>query len=214
LNRNCLASGVTAHLLEGQPKVDRVIAILTELVLLQRSQSAIGKELIHVLSQEEEAAASGFTVAQLFEIVAAKDQIIHRFKSAETKRRQLASSLAFLIGLDTRNLSPTLSLLRTSLMVYSNNLARVMSGEALERVQKAIGIYCAETETQIGEFSHIADAVSRNRTIVTRLRDHVNRSVRFFEQAFRLVDLSYDKGGKMTHDKSRARRNAQVAVKA
>jgi flagellar biosynthesis/type III secretory pathway chaperone len=194
--------------------MEKLIAILTELLLLQRAQLAVGRELIAAVDSEEAIAETGFSVHVVQDIVDRKDQIIHRFAGLEQKRRSLAGSLAFLISLDTRNAPPTLSNLVAALGVYGENVKRVLDADTLAKVTRAIEIYSAETRAQIPSFEVVGRRVQRNRLIIGRLRESVQRTARFFEQAAHTVDFSYDKGGKLRTDKSRARRNAHVAVKA
>jgi hypothetical protein len=194
--------------------MEKLIATLTELLLLQRSQHAVGLALVEVLNDEESLAEKGFTVVAVQEIVARKDQLIHRFSGAEHKRRALAANLGFLINLDLRQSAPTLTHLVAALKVYSDNVRRVLDAQTLERVQRAIEIYCTETEALIPEFTLIARRIQRNQRIAERLRDSIARTVRYFEQACGAIDTSYDKGGKLRPDKSRASRHGQLAVKA
>ena len=191
-----------------------MFALLNDLLQIQRSMVSIGQQLILVLDAEEQAALDGFKLSELQSVIAQKDQIIHRFLSQETKRRQLVAKLAFLIGLDTRNLVPTLSTIVESLRVYARGLVQVLKGDALKNSEHQISTYVAETMDHIPHFAVFARRIQRNKTIMTRLLNHVNKSLRFFEAASKAVDSSYDKGGKVVSTARRSKENSILRVKA
>ena len=194
--------------------MEKLLSTLTELLLAQRAQLTLGEALIAVFDEEESLDVSGFSVAAVQNIVARKDQIIHRFAGVEQKRRTLAAHLGFLISLDMRGSEPTLGHLVAALGVYSNNVRKVLDGPTLDKVLRAIEIYSDETVAQMAGFAKLAQRIQRNQRIVGRLRESINRSVRFFEQACSAIDTSYDKGGKLKPDSQRSRRQSHVAVKA
>lgn len=194
--------------------MEKLMAILTELLFVQRSALAIGEQLVQVFDEEESLDQVGFSVAAVHAVVARKDALIHRLVGAEQKRRSLAGTLGFLISLDMRGSAPTLSHIVASLKVYGENVRKVLDEETLQKVSRAIEIYCSETSHQIEKFGHFHRRIERNQRIVTRLRDSIQRSARYFEQACSSLDTSYDKGGKLRPDSSRLRRHTQVAVKA
>lgn len=187
--------------------------LLDSLLSAQGRQLEIGKELQGCL-REEERAAAGFSLAEIQKISVQKAQHVQRFSEVEKIRQQRVSELCAAIGLDAREGPPSLSEILLALGEYSKSLVEVFGSAASASLIESISKYTSKTQEDLRHYETLTQAVKRNKIIVGRVLRNLNRSVRFFEQAFGVRDLSYNASGRQRKFSSDMGSMAQLDVKA
>lgn len=175
--------------------MEKLFSLLTDLVEVQGLQVQLGADLQDCLSDEERAAA-GFALGDLNRIIARKDHLVNRFLSLEKRRQRVAEQVAFLIGFDIRGQVVSISVLLEALETYKIRVRDALPANVVEQVEAGLSSYLESTREQIPAFGQLARRFQRNKTIISRTLQNVNRSVQFFEQAFRVNDVFYTQSGK------------------
>lgn len=175
--------------------MEKLLSLLTDLMEVQGLQVQLGADLQDCLGDEERAAA-GFSLGDLNGIIARKDHLVNRFLSLEKRRRRTAEQVAFLIGFDIRGQTVSISALADALETYRVRVRGALPAHVVEQAESELTSYLECTREQIPAFRHLARRFQRNKTIIARTLQNVNRSVQFFEQAFRVSDVFYTQNGK------------------
>jgi hypothetical protein len=193
--------------------MEKVLGLLKELLEVQTLQVRLGSELQECLSAEE-AAAAGFSLAELNAIIARKDQLINRFMTLEKNRRRSAEQVAFLIGFDIRGQNVSVSALAAALEAYRVRVQNSLPAHVAEHAESDLRWYLEETAQQLPNYKKLARRIQRNKAIIGRTLMNVNRSVQFFEQAFRVSDLFYTQSGKQARVRFGGQLPTQINVRA